>query len=90
MPFWPADWDGHAVLISGLALFLESVLSKLSDHVSPLIFYLDTVFAGHQLQGILSAVQRSTSSWFQIGLQSTELAHATFGGTTLAVHNVSF
>jgi hypothetical protein len=56
MPFWPADWYGHAVLILGSAWFLESMLSKLSDHVGPLIFSLDTVFAGHWLQDVLSAV----------------------------------
>jgi hypothetical protein len=55
MPFWPSDFDGHSVLISGLALFLEPVLSKLSDHVGPLIFFLDTMFVGCLLQDVLSA-----------------------------------
>jgi hypothetical protein len=91
MTYWPTKWDDHVLLMSGLALFLDSVVGgKLSDHAGPIFFCLDTMFTGRQVRDVTGATRKAALGWACFGLSSKTVTHADFGGVTSASHIVGF
>jgi len=86
----PDEWQKYTLLGSGSHEFLRRIMPKLRHHVGPFIFANDMAFAGRRC----SEVNRLHRSWAAhdrtLGLESTTVCHAAFGGITSAVHGISF
>ncbi len=91
MIYWPTKWDNHVLLMSGSVLFLDSLLGgKLSNHIGPILFCLDTVFTGRRVRNVTGAVRKAALGWACFGLSSKTVTHADFGGVMSASHIVGF
>ena len=86
----PDEWQEYTILGSGSHEFLRLIMPKLRHHVGPFIFANDMAFTGRRC----SKVNRLHRSWaahdYRMGLESTTVRHADFGGITSAVHGISF
>ena len=86
----PDEWHKYTLLGSGSHEFLRLIMPKLRHHVGPFIFANDMAFTGRRC----SKVNRLHRSWaahdYRMGLESTTVRHADFGGITSAVHGISF
>ena len=86
----PDEWQEYTLLGSGSHEFLRLIMPKLRHHVGPFIFANDMAFTGRRC----SKVNRLHRSWaahdYRMGLESTTVRHADFGGITSAVHGISF
>ena len=87
----PPAWNGCTILASGKGDFINAVLPKLSTHVGPLLYSLDMALSDHcprLVQGLYSSWGHKWSIAY--GLSSVVLAHAAFGGVSLAIHLISY
>jgi len=86
----PDEWQEYAILGLGSHEFLRLIIPKLRHHVGPFILANDMAFNDRRC----SDVNRLHRSWaahdYKMGLESTTVRHANFGGITSAVHGISF
>jgi hypothetical protein len=86
----PEEWNACTILAPGLHEYLGFVHSKLKHHECPFIYSTNTVLKDRQRWDII----RLLGAWSNVrkrqGLDLSLMAHADFGGVTLAVHLLSY
>jgi hypothetical protein len=86
----PEEWNGCTILASRLHEHLGFVRSKLKHHEGPFMYSTDIVFKGQQRHDIIRLLGAWAEVYKRQGLESSLIAHADFGGVTLAVHLLSY
>jgi hypothetical protein len=89
MDVWPSAWDQYSVFASGTADFCRVVVSKLGKHVGPYLYVIDMNFESMRPRNMDFVLSKSPPALQELGLESTEVAHADFGGVTTARHIIA-
>ena len=89
MDVWPSAWDNYSVFASGSLEFCRVVVSKLGKHVGPFLYVIDMNFASMRSRTMSGVLSKFPPALQELGLESTEVAHAEFGGVTTARHIIA-
>ena len=85
----PAAWNQYTLLASGSFGFCREMVDKLRHHIGPYLYAIDMNFRLMRPRLVDHALGHYSSQLRELGMDTTRVVHAEFGGVTTARHVIA-